>query len=389
VTLVGRNAAQFFFCFAGSALLNVLSQRFFVRVAGDDRDAWLSGTLLLGTAASLLGVPAAQRLGLPGRAAVSGQALVLAGAGLFALTFGLDSAVAFAAVSTVLRFLLQYGTQEFDRRAVWLAGDRSRKTNDGVGLAMRFGGMLAGPLWFSLVTHTAVSLVLIAAMAALASWTVVSTASAPPADRSAPGQLALTTADRLVLWAARCIYAAYYLLASSIVSVLFDLHHVSGAVERGGLVVTMVYASAIGTTVLALLRKRQGPRPVLDMLPAPLAMMAVGVALPLPAVGQWPLELAGALGLGIAFARYQLAFRDRATAEALAGRPALVAAYNNLGTTSALLGYAVMSTLVALSRQAGEAYASWAGRGTLLLGGAGALLVLAAKAQRRAPGNAT
>jgi hypothetical protein len=383
VTLVGRNAAQFFFCFAGSALLNVLSQRFFLRVAGADRDAWLSGTLLLGTTASLLGVPAAQRLGLPGRAAVTGQALVLVIAGLFGLTFGLDSAVAFAAVSTVLRFLLQYGTHELDRRAVWLAGDTSRRTNDGVGLAMRFGGMLAGPLWFSLVSRTSASLLLIAALAALGSWTVAQTASAPPAEPSAPRALVPTTADRLVVWAARSIYAAYYLLASSIVSVLLDVHQVAGAVERGGLVVTVVYASAIGTTVLALARKREGPRPVVDMLPAPLAMMGAGLTLSLPVVGQLGVEVAGAVVLGIAFARYQLAFRDRATAEALAGRTALVAAYNNLGTTSALLGYAVMSALVLVSRLVSQPYSAWAGRGALLLGGAGALLVLMARAGAR------
>ncbi|PZR17679.1 MAG: hypothetical protein DI536_05055 [Archangium gephyra] len=384
---IARNGAQL--CFAGSALLNVLSQAFFARAGGADRDAWLSGTLLLGTAASLAGVPAAQRFGLPGRPLLSGLVLVIGIGALFGLTFTLESAALFAAVTVVLRFFMQYGTQELDRRAVLLAGEASRRTNDIVGLAMRFGGMLVGPLWFSLVKSSVASLFAIALMTALAVWTVALTASAPQPvmTNAAPSQLSAD--ERVVLWAARVIYASYYLLASSIISVLTDLHHLPDAVKRGGLVVTVVYASAIVTTVIELARRRTTRRPVLDMLPAPVAMIFVGFALPSGATAMTGVELAGGVLLGVAFARYQLPFRDRATAEAMQHRPALLAAYNNLGTTSALLGYAVMSGLVAWSRHAGASYAAWAGSGVVLLGLAGAALVLMARARRQPATQAT
>lgn len=300
-----------------------------------------------------------------------------------------DTRATFAAVTVVLRFFMQYGTQELDRRAVLLAGEASRRTNDIVGLAMRFGGMLVGPLWFSLVTSSVASLFAIALMTALAVWTVALTASAaqPVMTNAAPSQLSAD--ERVVLWAARVIYASYYLLASSIISVLTDLHHLPDAVKRGGLVVTVVYASAIVTTVIELARRRTTRRPVLDMLPAPVAMIFVGFALPSGATAMTGVELAGGVLLGVAFARYQLAFRDRATAEAMQQRPALLAAYNNLGTTSALLGYAVMSGLVAWSRHAGASYAAWAGSGVVLLGLAGAALVLMARARRQPATQAT
>lgn len=382
--LVGRNGAQLFFCFAGSALLNVLSQAFFARTGGEARDTWLAGTLLVGTAASLLGVPTAQRFGLPGRPRVTGLALVAGLGALFGLTFTLESAAAFAVATVVLRFFMQYGTQELDRRAVLLAGAPERRTNDVVGLAMRFGGMLAGPLWFSLVKSTAASLAAVAGLTALAAWTVALTGPAPQPEASPSTSPRLTADERVVLWAARVIYASYYLLASSIIYVLADLHHVPDAVTRGGLVVTVVYASAIVTTVIELRHERTTRRPVLEMLPAPVAMVLVGCSLRFALTGELLVELAGGVLLGVAFARYQLAFRDRATAEALRNRPALLAAYNNLGTTSALLGYAVMTALVTLCRQLDERYASWAGGGVLLLGLVGAGLVLIARTRREA-----
>ena len=64
ITLLGRNAAQLFFCFVGSAVLNVLSQAHFARSAPEAKDAWLSGTLLLGTIAAIAGVGAARRVSL-------------------------------------------------------------------------------------------------------------------------------------------------------------------------------------------------------------------------------------------------------------------------------------------------------------------------------------
>ena len=370
VSAIGRNAAQLFFCFAGSALLNVLCQAFFARAAGDEKDAWLSGTLLVGTLASLLGVPAAQRVGLPGRALVAGAALVAVIGALFGATLVLRSAATFMVAVIVLRFFLQYGTQEFDRRAVQLAGDGARRTNDAVGLAMRFLGMLLGPLWFGLAGDAGLATgIVIAAMTGLGLWTAALTARAPTAPHAAREQGTLDRSGRLMLAAARTIYAAYYLLASSIIYVLSDLHHVEHAVRSGGLVVTLVYLCAILTTVVELARRRTTPRSPLEMLPAPALMVVVGLALPLSSAGTLVAQLGGAVLLGIAFARYQLAFRDRATSDAVQrDNPALLAAYNNLGTTSALLGYAVMTALVAGARALGVPYALVAGFGVAGLG---------------------
>ena len=61
--LAGRNGAQLFFCFAGSALLNVVSPSFFARVTPQGKDAWLAATLLAGTVASAAGVSLARRYG--------------------------------------------------------------------------------------------------------------------------------------------------------------------------------------------------------------------------------------------------------------------------------------------------------------------------------------
>lgn len=379
LAVIGRNAAQLFFCFAGSALLNVVCQAFFARTAGDDKDAWLSGTLLVGTLASLAGVPAAQRFGLPGRALLAGSVLVVIAGALFGATLLLQSAVAFTAVVIALRFFLQYGTQELDRRAVQLSGADTRRTNDAVGLAMRFLGMLLGPLWFGLAhdAHVATA-VMIVVMTGLGLWTVALTAQAPSAPTVTRETGSLDRAGQTMLAAARVIYAAYYLLASSIIYVLSDLHHVEHAVRSGGLVVTLVYLSAIVATVVELARRRTTPRSPLEMVPAPALMVLVGVALPLAAAGTLPAQVGGGVLLGIAFARYQLAFRDRATSEAVhRGAPALLAAYNNLGTTSALLGYAVMAALVAGCRALGVSYASAVGFGVAGLGLLALPLVLA------------
>lgn len=389
--VIGRNAAQLFFCFAGSALLNVVCQAFFARTAGEDKDAWLSGTLLVGTLASTLGVPAAQRFGLPGRALLAGAALVAVIGALFGATLMVRSAGVFTAVVIVLRFFLQYGTQEFDRRAVQLSGADSRRTNDAVGLAMRFLGMLLGPLWFGLAHDAEVATaVVIAAMTALGLWTCVLTAPAPRSPLVEREQGALDRAGKVMLAAARAIYAAYYLLASSIIYVLSDLHHVEHAVRSGGLIVTLVYLSAIIATVVELARRRTTARSPLEMLPAPALMLVVGLALPSSAAGTLMAQVGGGVLLGIAFARYQLAFRDRATSEAVhGGNPALLAAYNNLGTTSALLGYAVMAALVAGCRALGVSYASAVGLGVAGLGLVAVPLVLASARLQREASSAT
>lgn len=370
--LVGRNCAQLFYCFVGSALLNVISQDFFARRVGETKATWLSATLLMGTVASALGVPVAERLGLPYRPLIFAFVLVGAIATLLGQALLLDSAFLFAAVTIFLRFLLQYGTQEFDRRSVYLGGEEARRRNDVVGLGMRFGGMLLGPLWFSVARDKlAASLVVITLLALLGAWNASLIAHAPQAIQSANSRFTtlLDNDDRLVLLAARMIYAAYYLLASSVIYVLSDLHHVPSPTRRGGILVTLVYGSAIALVTIEMLRRHRGRRSLLEMLPASVVLTFVGLALPISAAQHIEAQVAGAILLGIVFARFQLAFRDHATCEAIQRqRPALLASFNNLGTISALIGYAVMALFVGFSQIFAIAYANVVGIGVAILG---------------------
>jgi ABC-type Co2+ transport system permease subunit len=167
--------------------------------------------------------------------------------------------------------------------------------------------------------------------------------------------------------------------------VLSEAHRVPSATRSGGLLVTLVYGAAIAATVVEMARRRAGRRSPLEMLFAAAAMLVVGLALPAPAAAQ-PLALgAGGVLLGVAFARFQLAFRDHATHAALhRGRPALLAAYNNLANTSALVGYAVMAALVAARHLASLSYARAVGLGVAALGAAAIPLVLSGARAARA-----
>lgn len=380
--LVLRNGAQLFFCFAGSALLNVISQAFFAAHAPADKDAWLSATLLAGTIAAALGVLSARRFGFATHPRALGVALVATSAALFGGTFLFASPAAFALASIGQRFLVQYGTQELDRRAVALSGAVDRRRNDVIGLGMRFGGMLIGPLWFGLARDpgaaTVAATAALAALGLVTAWRLAGAPDAVPRAVAAPHAEPEDAADRALVVGARLIYAACFLLASSMVYVLGDLHHVPSPARAGGLLVTLVYGSAIVATVIEMARPHPGRRSPLAMLPAALAALAVGLALPLPAAAHTGPQAAGAILIGASFARYQLAFRDHATHAALhRDRPGLLAAYNNLASTSALVGYAAMAAIVGVCRAIGVPFARGAGLGVALLGAAAVPFVLA------------
>lgn len=374
--LLGRNVAQLFLCFVGSALLNVLSQDAFARTGGAHKDLWLSLTLLLGTLASIGGVRTAARRGFWGGVQLTGPALALLIAGLTGILLHLQLAWIFAITSVVLRFLLQYATQELDRRAVALAGEESRRTNDLSGLAMRFGGMLLGPLWFALARgHALASLLAVCALGGLAAYSAWLVREAPPIP---PRGTQPEEAPSRVMRAARLIYAAYYLLASSLIYVLLDIHHTRAPTARGGLIITAVYGSAIATTLLAMARGARGPRSPLGMLPAALLALVVGVGLPLPLAAHTSSQVVSAVLLGVAFAWFQLAARDHATRESQRGHRGALEEYNNLANTSALVGYAAMAALVGLSWVLEISYAWLAGAGVAALGLSAAPLVVTA-----------
>ncbi len=149
------------------------------------------------------------------------------------------------------------------------------------------------------------------------------------------------------------------------------------ATRAGGLLVTLVYGAAVLATVVELARRRERRRSPLEMLLAACSMVVVGLALPAPVAAQ-PLVLgAGGVLLGVAFARFQLAFRDHATEAALhQGRPALLSAYNNLANTSALVGYAMMAALVGVRHLGSLSSARAVGLGVAALAAVAVPLVL-------------
>ncbi len=313
-------------------------------------------------------------------------ALVAASTAMLVAALVLDDPLAFALDSVALRAAMQYGTQELDRRAVALAGVDGRRANDLVGLAMRFGGMLVGPLWFGLVRDVGpATLAFVCALALLGASNAQAVASAPPpsvASAAVPAAT-LTPADRALLAAARVIYASFYLLASSMIYVLADVHHVASPVRRGGVLVTATYGSAVLATAVEMTRRaaRRTPR---EMLAAPVLMAVVGLSLRASFAASTLGEVLGSVALGVAFARFMLAFRDHATWEAVhRGRTALLGEYNNLANTSALVGYAVMAALAAACHALGVSYASAAGYGVAALGAAAVPLTLAGDALRR------
>lgn len=383
--LLARSAALLYLTFISSAMVNVVPQAFFARAVPDAKDAWLAGTLLLGTLGSMAGLEAARRVGFPRRPAAVGAALMIGSGALLCASFAVRSAPLYAALCVALRAAVSFATQEIDRRAVALSGAEGRRANDQLGLGMRFGGMLLGPLWFGLFPELGAAVIGgVAALALAALWTVAEVRTAPPPGAGAGGEAAagapLLAADRWVIHAARGIYASYFLLASSAVYVLSDLHRLSDAVRRGGVLITVVYGAAIAATaVLSALGSRSGERrSLLGMLIAPAAMLVAGLSLPSRAAASLPVSAAGAVALGVGFAAFHLAFRDHATWGAVRrGRSALLAAYNNLGNTSALVGFAAMTALVGASRALGVEYAVAAAAGAAALGAASIPAVLA------------
>src|SRR5207244_3726358 len=91
----------------------------------------------------------------------------------------------------------------------------------------------------------------------------------------------LHTADRLLLASATCTYAAYYLLAASVVFLLARELPRSEASRLGGALITTVYASAVGGTLLiGALGRRYWGRAGLWLTPVVMAGAGVGLGVP-------------------------------------------------------------------------------------------------------------
>ncbi len=383
--IAARNIALLFLSFVTSGLLNVAAQAFFARTAPEDKQLWLATTLLLGTLASIAGVRAALRWGFGRRPGAVGAALLTFVTVLVGLGFSVGSIPLYMLLHVLIRGAANFAGQEIDRRAAALAGPAGRRMNDRVGTALRFGGMWLGPLWFGLFpaggAAMRLGLAVLGALSLGSAWAVAAAPPAPPPAVAGPVE-PFHGRERVLVGAAVIIYAAYFLLASNIVYALSDLHHRADAAAFGGLLVTTAYGAAIVSTVAAgpLLRGGLG---LGWMLPAPALMIGVGLSLGSPLATQPAVVFPVTALLGVAFAAFQLAFREHVSREAEQGRAAWISAFNNLGNNSALLGFGVMFGLVGLGRLLGLRY------GPLLAGGVAALgligLSSAALTTRAAP----
>ena len=347
-----RNLGFVFFAFAASAYTSVVPQLVFARTAPESKSLWLSATLLLGTIASLAAVELARRLGYGARPRLGGSIVTSAIVASLFISACVNDPLSFAALCVTLRGLCQYASQESDRRAAALAGTAGRAKNDAISLSLRFAGMLAGPLFMGLhPDFDGLSAGLYVSLGALALCSTLAIAPAPPIVASPaegePDAVArpLRRSDHLVIWAGRLTFACYSLLAACVLYALRDLHGLTDAARRGGTMITVAFGAAmIATPFLAALRGRVVPRSaLLGMLPAPIGIVATGLLLPSPSTAQLVPGLLGAAVLGVAFAAFQLSFRDYASHQAIeGGRKELLAIFNNLANTSALIAFGVM-----------------------------------------------
>src|SRR5262249_36848912 len=159
-----------------------------------------------------------------------------------------------------------YIKQDFDRRAVLIAGGSNRVSNDRIAMLMRFTGMLLGPLWFGAFNLSSPAmLVAVLAMMALSLTAVGGLERLPPAKlKSDAKTMPAEFMERLLAGVAIVIYGEYYLLASNIV-------YFMGTASFAGVLITTVYASALVATLVSL-RWIRRPLGLFWMLLAPMLM---------------------------------------------------------------------------------------------------------------------
>ena len=358
--LLVRNLSFVFLAFAASAYVNVVPQLVYARTAPGTKSLSLSATLLIGTIACVAAVEWARRFGYGTRPKLLGSLITLALLAILNASSGITQPWNFAMLCVTLRALCQYASQETDRRAAALAGVAARGKNDTISLSMRFAGMLAGPLFVGQHPEfDRLSAGVYMGLAALALWSVVAVAKAPVVRATAIStepsvdELPLDRSDRLLIWAARLCFACFAMLTACLMYVLRDIHGIADASRRCSLLITSAFGSAmLATPLLAMLRSRFfRQRTLSGMLPAPLGIIAAGLLMPLPSAGKIGHSIAGAVVLGVAFADFQLSFRDYASHQAIErGRRALLAVFNNLSNTSALIAFGVMLVLSVVAR---------------------------------------
>ncbi len=360
MTALRRNAAFVYLSFVVSGLTNIVPQRFFDTAAPEHKHALIAATLLLGTLASLCGVRLAQHFGFGSRPSTIGLAIVSALTAVLLVGFAATALWLFVVFQALARLLANYATQELDRRAVALASGEERIGNDRAGMAMRFLGMLLGPVWFGLFFGASAWLVVgVGGLALLSCLSPVALAAAPPHARTLveEGSMKRSSNERLLAAAAMCAYGAYYLLASNVAFVLQDLHGVVRPYAFAGILVTTVYGAAVVTSVASASWASRGVT-LRWMLLAPVTMLVAGACLRSPLAARPAVAFGAAAVLGVAFAFFLLAVRNHVTRKVDAGDSWWLPIFNNLGNTSALVGFSAMAALVVASRVLAVEYAS-------------------------------
>jgi len=357
VKLLRRNVAFVYFSFLVTGLTSTAPQRLFATAAAESAQAWVAGTLLVGTFASIAGVALAERFGLTRWPALLSSALILVmTAGLIG-SFGAESFLVAAALQVLVRFMANYAKQEFDHRAVTIAGHAERVANDRVAVMMRFIGMLLGPLWFGAFNPG--SPVMLVSISVLMTMSLVSAGGLRdmPAreDAGRAESKSLNPIERLFSAVAIGVYATFYLLASNIVYMLDAYVGSANSSAMAGILITIVYGAAMLTSIIALRWKRQDMR-LMWIVPAPVLMVVAAITFS-ARLASLPLLISGAAALGLGFAWYLLAVRNQVTMPGRGQDKRWLAFFNNLANTSALVAFSLMAVLVAASHVLGWSYA--------------------------------
>lgn len=375
-SLLLRNLCFYSYSFTNTACIAVFPQHFFWQQRGTP-SLPLSATLLGGALWAWLGVLTADRWGmgrLPRRWAQRLTALYMVG--LVSCAAGwIDSMPGFIANQWGLSFLSAYLMQAMDWHSVRASGSAGRVDNDLMVSSLRFLGMLAAPLAFGFVVPegtTAVMLVIVTACMAWPATLQLGERHTKVAPVSLP-QPRTSTAQEWGLHAvALLIYSHYCVLASAAPYLVAQLVGQTHAVDWGWTLIAVVYASAFVASVLLQWRRR-APR-LVKMLLAPITVLAISLAMGMDAARSAPVQIAGCMALGAAFACFLAAYRSALTLRALHdGRDDLIARFNQLprqATLGAFVALTVIAWLTASDQFAAglRSYLAWSSAAILVAG---------------------
>jgi hypothetical protein len=340
----------FFLSFLMSGNGNALPQVFLQRGFPEQKASLLALTLLASTVAAVLGTSSARHVRLQGR----GVALGLLGAvAVAALLLSVQGLVPFVLLLSLSQFASNFMLNLLDHAAVQRAGAHAR-FNDTVGNGARLCGMLLAPVFFTASAgDPALQRLVIAFLGLAALGGCLGLLRLPSRAEVAEASHAATSRangrDRLLFAYALAVYAAMYLLAANLIFLLQDLLQRPDAERLGGLLIALVFASAIvANAATGPVRQRLGSAfgSVRLLLAMPALALAGAAAVLLAGLRPGNAAcFAAAVCIGAAYGVFLHELRSHVSAAARAGRPVLIAWFNNVANLSALLAFGVMLVL--------------------------------------------